>query len=85
MIESDSITLILDLVDICSVIIEVLLPLFIIIESYKAMKPDTTIVETNYGPVRGIKRTSAVGDHFYSFRGIPYAKPPIGDLRFKVS
>ncbi len=49
------------------------------------MKPDTIIVETNYGPVRGIKRTSAVGDQFFSFRGIPYAKPPIGNLRFKVS
>lgn len=48
------------------------------------MKPETTIIETNYGPVRGIKRTSAVGDQFFSFRGIPYAKPPIGDLRFKV-
>lgn len=47
------------------------------------MKPETTIIETNYGPVRGIKRTSAVGEQFYSFRGIPYAKPPIGDLRFK--
>lgn len=48
------------------------------------MKPDTIIVETNYGPVRGLKRTSAVGDQFFSFRGIPYAKPPIGELRFKV-
>ncbi|KAJ6643819.1 Esterase B1, partial [Pseudolycoriella hygida] len=47
------------------------------------MKTDTIIVETSYGPVRGIKRTSAVGDQFFSFRGIPYAKPPIGELRFK--
>lgn len=47
--------------------------------------PDTTIVETSFGPVRGIKRTSAVGDQFFSFRGIPYAKPPVGELRFKVS
>lgn len=46
---------------------------------------DTAIIETNYGPVRGLKRTSAVGDQFYSFRGIPYAKSPIGELRFKVT
>lgn len=49
------------------------------------MKPDTVIVETNYGPVRGSKRTSTVGDQFFSFRGIPYAKPAIGELRFKVT
>lgn len=42
------------------------------------------IVETTYGPVFGSKRTSILGDDFYSFRGIPYAKPPLGDLRFKV-
>ncbi len=42
------------------------------------------IVDTNYGPVRGLKRTSVVGEQYYSFRGIPYAKAPIGDLRFKV-
>lgn len=49
------------------------------------MKPDTFVVETSYGPVRGLKRTSAVGDQFFSFRGIPYAKPPVGELRFRVN
>lgn len=49
------------------------------------MASDTVVIETNYGPVRGIKRISAVGDEFFSFRGIPYAKPPVGGLRFKVS
>lgn len=49
------------------------------------MKPETLVIETSHGPVRGIKRTSAVGDQFFSFRGIPYAKPPIGELRFKVT
>lgn len=24
------------------------------------------------------------GGRFYSFKGIPYAEPPLGDLRFKV-
>lgn len=37
------------------------------------------IVETNYGKVQG----EFLGD-VYVFRGIPYAKPPVGTLRFKA-
>ncbi len=36
------------------------------------------------GQVRGSQMTSQVGRSFYAFRGIPYAKPPVGDLRFSV-
>lgn len=36
------------------------------------------------GQVRGSEMTSEAGRSFYAFRGIPYAKPPIGDLRFRV-
>lgn len=43
-------------------------------------------VETKSGQIRGIRKTSMLKNtDFYSFRGIPYGKPPIGDLRFKVS
>lgn len=42
------------------------------------------MVTTKYGPVRGCKRTSIVGEEYLSFRGVPYARPPLGDLRFKV-
>lgn len=45
----------------------------------------TIIVETAKGPVKGVLKTSCVGETFYRFRGIPYAKAPVGDLRFKVS
>lgn len=48
------------------------------------MSGSTVVVDTNYGPVRGLKRTSVAGDQYFSFRGIPYAQPPIGELRFKV-
>ncbi|XP_046452283.1 venom carboxylesterase-6-like [Daphnia pulex] len=34
------------------------------------------------GQVRGSQMTSQAGRSFYAFRGIPYAKPPVGDLRF---
>lgn len=44
------------------------------------------IVDTNLGQIRGIRKTSIRKQvEFYSFKGIPYAKPPINDLRFKVS
>ncbi|KZS20997.1 Liver carboxylesterase 1 [Daphnia magna] len=34
------------------------------------------------GQVRGSEMTSEAGRLFYAFRGIPYAKPPLGELRF---
>ena len=36
------------------------------------------------GQVRGSQMTSEAGRSFYAFRGIPYAKPPVGELRFRV-
>lgn len=49
---------------------------------------------TANGPVEGIERTSSLGQTYYSFRGIPFAEPPITytdpytgevvDRRFKV-
>lgn len=41
-------------------------------------------VETKQGSLRGIIRTTESDRKFYSFRGIPYAKTPVGPLRFKV-
>lgn len=53
--------------------------------SGKLQHPITRTIDTNYGQVRGIHETSLLTEKsYYSFRGIPYAKPPIGDLRFKV-
>lgn len=43
------------------------------------------VVSVNEGQIRGIKQVSKFsGTEFYSFFGIPYGKPPIGNLRFKV-
>lgn len=44
-----------------------------------------TIVETGNGKLRGIIKENFKGEKFHGFLGIPYAKPPVGDLRFKVS
>ena len=45
---------------------------------------DRPVVETSYGKLRGIRERDIDDNEFYSFKGIPYAKPPIGDLRFQV-
>lgn len=44
------------------------------------------IVMTENGAVRGrLDVTYLHQKPYYAFRGVPYAKPPVGDLRFKVS
>ena len=37
-------------------------------------------VSTAYGPISGIRTKS---ENIQSFRGIPYAKPPVGELRWR--
>jgi hypothetical protein len=43
------------------------------------------VVRTDSGEIRGgVLTTLIIKRLFYSFKGIPYAKPPIGELRYKV-
>ena len=42
-------------------------------------------VPTHYGKVKGFREFSSKEKPFYSFLGIPFAKPPVDDLRFKVT
>lgn len=45
----------------------------------------TSVVQTNSGPVQGATLTTAWnGIEYSSFKGIPYAAPPIGNRRFRV-
>jgi carboxylesterase type B len=37
------------------------------------------------GDLRGRKTVTVSGTTYFSFKGIPYAKPPLGSLRFRVS
>lgn len=46
--------------------------------------PDPT-VEISDGPVRGKAEFSRLGKAYLAFKGIPYAKPPVKELRFKVN
>ena len=43
------------------------------------------LVTIPQGTLKGKEEKSPHGDVYYSFQGIPFAKPPVGDLRFKVS
>lgn len=52
---------------------------------YKFDETVYKIVETRNGAVRGILNKTIFNQKpFYSFRGIPFAEPPIAELRFKV-
>ncbi|OAD59461.1 Acetylcholinesterase, partial [Eufriesea mexicana] len=46
--------------------------------------PRTPVIQTNSGPVQGVILTTVWESQEYSaFKGIPYATPPIGNLRFR--
>ncbi|KAF6203048.1 hypothetical protein GE061_003461 [Apolygus lucorum] len=51
---------------------------------WNGLTPSSPVVMTMYGPVEGTLDQSRSGENFYHFKGIPYAKPPVGDLRFKA-
>lgn len=48
------------------------------------LNADGLIVETESGKVRGAIQNSILGATYYAFKGIPYARPPIGQFRFQV-
>ncbi|KAG8034160.1 hypothetical protein G9C98_001244 [Cotesia typhae] len=41
------------------------------------------LVQVRQGKLCGVKEKNIYGKEFYAFRGIPYTKPPVGELRFK--
>lgn len=58
--------------------------LFLITEG----QPDSShrIVETKNGLIRGVRlKTLLKNLDYFAFRGVPYGKAPIGELRFKVN
>ncbi|KAF2902347.1 hypothetical protein ILUMI_03838 [Ignelater luminosus] len=44
---------------------------------------ENPVVTTPLGEIKGVILTTVLGKSIYSFRGIRYAKPPVGELRFK--
>lgn len=50
-----------------------------------AAAKEIPISETEGGRISGILEETVNGREFFSFYGIPFAQPPVGKLRFKVS
>jgi len=48
------------------------------------IEKDLTHITIDQGIFQGKEDIAINGKKFYSFTGIPYAKPPIDSLRFKV-
>lgn len=46
---------------------------------------DQPIVTTPSGKIKGSWMTSRRGREFQAYRGIRYAEPPVGELRFQVA
>ncbi|XP_034235035.1 esterase E4-like [Thrips palmi] len=51
---------------------------------YVATPDDTPVVHSLQGDVVGVKKSTEAGTKYMGFYGIPYAKPPTGELRFKA-
>lgn len=50
-------------------------------EDYK----ENVVVTITEGKIRGKTMLNRHGRKFYAFLSIPYAMPPVGELRFKAS
>ncbi|XP_013117809.2 esterase B1 [Stomoxys calcitrans] len=54
------------------------------LEQYRLSTGATITTKIAKGQIKGTKRMSVWGNSYYSFEGIPFAKPPLGDLRFRA-
>lgn len=53
---------------------------------YKCVPEDDLYVHIDQGVLKGRKFNSVLSGYEYcGFLGIPYAKPPVGELRFQVN
>lgn len=50
-----------------------------------ASSPEAPMATTTQGTVKGTYLEASDGRRFSAFMSLPYAKPPLGELRFKVN
>ena len=67
-----------------------LLPfIFLAVPKVASIEPvdrsNSVFAETIYGPIEGFRHTSRDGTQSHVFLGVPFAKPPINELRFEVN
>lgn len=56
------------------------------VEATVSAQGSDPIVNTRSGQLQGfVDKSNVTGETFLSFLGVPYAKPPVGGLRFEVS
>ena len=56
-------------------------PLALILCLFGASRSDDVLIQTGQGEIRGVAQKARNGDKFVGFHGVPYGKPPVGDLR----
>ncbi|KMQ97381.1 esterase e4 [Lasius niger] len=61
-------------------LLKFVIPSLILLALFAMSKVEVRVTE---GKLIGIVEKSIHGDHYIAFRGIPYAKPPVGELRFQ--
>lgn len=77
-------------VNIEHVLIYLIVGVIIDLSSFSTAKRDSepssndSVVETPSGKLRGSVLQTWTNQKLFSFRGIPFAEPPLGNLRFKV-
>lgn len=60
----------------------VLIVLSLLVVATQTLSQRSTVVKTTLGPVQGVRKTTK-GRDVDVYYGIPFAKPPVGTLRFK--